>query len=262
MTTVWDEKAALGRFFHFYTRFFWLTMEDKSKLLRTAIYIDGYNLYYGRLRETQFKWLDVVALFSQITRSIEPRSQINLVKFFTAPALPKFSRHGEESMRAQNDYHRALEAKYPDQFEKILGSHVYEKDGTKMPLYVEGNYFDKKNTVRVWRLVEKKTDVNLALAMYRDANKCVVDQVVLISNDTDTEPVIRALKEDFPTLRIGIITPRAPRISEKKVRPASTSLINLAHWSRSYINDEELLFAQLPDQVPTKKKPAKKPTHW
>jgi uncharacterized LabA/DUF88 family protein len=237
-------------------------MEDKSKLLRTAIYIDGYNLYYGRLRETQFKWLDVVALFSQITRSIEPRSQINLVKFFTAPALPKFSRHGEESMRAQNDYHRALEAKYPDQFEKILGSHVYEKDGTKMPLYVEGNCFDKKNTVRVWRLVEKKTDVNLALAMYRDANKCVVDQVVLISNDTDTEPVIRALKEDFPTLRIGIITPRPPRISEKKVRPASTSLINLAHWSRSYINDEELLFAQLPDQVPTKKKPANKPTHW
>jgi len=237
-------------------------MEDTSKLLRTAIYIDGYNLYYGRLRGTQFKWLDVVALFSQITRSIEPYSQINLVKFFTAPALPKFSRHGKESMRSQNDYHRALEAKYPDKFQKVLGSHVYEKDGTKMPLYVDDKYFDKENTVRVWRLVEKKTDVNLALAMYRDANRGVVDQVVLISNDTDTEPVIRALIEDFPSLKIGIIIPRPPQISGKKVRPASINLINLAHWSRSHINDEELIFAQLPEQIPTKKKPAKKPTHW
>ncbi|WP_216224887.1 NYN domain-containing protein [Polynucleobacter sp. MG-27-Goln-C1] len=131
-------------------------MQETSQALRTAIYIDGYNLYYGRLRDTQYKWLDVVALFSQITRSIEPHSQIISVKFFTAPALPKFSRHGEESMRAQNDYHRALEAKYPDKFEKVLGSHVYEKDGTRMPLYVEGKPFDKGNTVRVWRLVEKK----------------------------------------------------------------------------------------------------------
>ncbi len=63
-------------------------MLDMSTALRTAIYIDGYNLYYGRLRGTQYKWLDVVALFSQITRSIEPGSQIISVKFFTAPALP------------------------------------------------------------------------------------------------------------------------------------------------------------------------------
>lgn len=233
-----------------------------SKALKTSIFIDGYNLYYGRLRGTQYKWLDVVALFSQITQSIEPHSQIISVKFFTAPALPKFSRHGKESMRAQNDYHRALEAKYPDKFEKVLGSHVYEKDGTKMPMYVEGNLFDKDNTVRVWRLVEKKTDVNLALSMYRDTSKRALDQVVLISNDTDTEPAISALKEDFPTLEIRIIIPRGPQISGKKSRPASSSLINLAHWSRSYINDEELISAQLPEQVPTKKKPSKKPIHW
>lgn len=170
-------------------------MQETSQALRTAIYIDGYNLYYGRLRDTQYKWLDVVALFSQITRSIEPHSQIISVKFFTAPALPKFSRHREESMRAQNDYHRALEAKYPDKFEKVLGSHVYEKDGTKMPLYIEGSPFDKDNTVQVWRLVEKKTDVNLALSMYLDVNRGSLDQVVLISNDTDTEPVINALIE-------------------------------------------------------------------
>lgn len=98
--------------------------------------------------------------------------------------------------------------------------------------------------------------------MYRDVNKGMLDQVVLISNDTDTEPVINALVEDFPNLRIGIITPRGPQISGKRGRPASGSLLNLAHWSRTHINDEELMSAQLPNQVPTKKKPAKKPKHW
>ncbi len=120
-------------------------------------------------------------------------------------------------MKAQNDYHRAIEAKYPNKFQKILGSHVYERDGTKMPLYEEGNPFDKENTVKVWRLVEKKTDVNLALSIYRDANSSAFDQIVLISNDTDTEPVISALLEDFPCLKIGIIIPRGPQITGKKV---------------------------------------------
>jgi hypothetical protein len=119
-------------------------MHEHTQLLRTAIYIDGYNLYYGRLRGTQYKWLDVVALFSQIVQSIEPRSELRSVKFFTAPALTRFARHGEASMKAQNDYHRALEAKYPNIFSKILGTHSYEKDGTDLPAYIDGQAMRKK----------------------------------------------------------------------------------------------------------------------
>ena len=85
--------------------------------MKTVIYIDGYNLYYGRLRGTPYKWLDVVTLFSRIVHSIEPASFVSSVKYFTAPALSKFARHGEESMRAQNDYHRALESMYPPEFD-------------------------------------------------------------------------------------------------------------------------------------------------
>jgi hypothetical protein len=97
-------------------------MHELTRLLRTAIYIDGYNLYYGRLRGTQYKWLDVVALFGQMIRTINPSSQLIAVKYFTAPALTKFARHGEASMKAQNDYHRALEAKYPNVFSKSSSS--------------------------------------------------------------------------------------------------------------------------------------------
>ena len=35
--------------------------------LRTRIYIDGFNLYYGCLRQTPYKWLDLVALFERQT---------------------------------------------------------------------------------------------------------------------------------------------------------------------------------------------------
>ena len=230
--------------------------------MKTSIYIDGYNLYYGRLRNTQFKWLDVVALFSNMAITIEPKSAVNAVKYFTAPALTKFARHGAESMKAQNDYHRALEAKYPGVFSKILGSHVFEKDGTSLPIYEDGQAFNKLNTVKVWRLVEKKTDVNIAIPMYRDACKGLVDQLILVSNDSDAEPVLAAITEDFPQLKLGLIMPLAFPEEGKRSRPPSNGLARLSHWARTYIRDEELKNAQLPELVPTRKKPAKKPAHW
>ena len=33
--------------------------------MRTRVYIDGYNLYYGCLKGTAFKWLDLLALFER-----------------------------------------------------------------------------------------------------------------------------------------------------------------------------------------------------
>jgi hypothetical protein len=87
--------------------------------MKTTIYIDGYNLYYGRLRNTQFKWLDVVALFSNMALTIEPKSAVIAVKYFTAPALTKFVRHSAESMKAQNDYHQAFRPNIQVSFQRI-----------------------------------------------------------------------------------------------------------------------------------------------
>ena len=244
-------------------------MSHQSSDRRTAIYIDGYNLYYGLLRGTDYKWLDVVALFSQIVHTIDPASRVVFVKYFTAPALAKFASHGNDSVSAQNEYLRALESKYPNVFQKVMGAHVYDKKGTYLPRYLEGKPFDRRNKVKVWRLVEKKTDVNLAMGMYRDANKRLVDQLVLVSNDTDAEPVLKALKDDFPCVRIGLIVPLsrpncdgAENRPPKNGRPANATLSKYAHWKRLYIRDDELEKALLPDQVATPKKPAQKPPHW
>lgn len=233
-------------------------MESK----KPAVYIDGYNLYYGRLRGTEFKWLDLPALFDQILSIQDPSAVIEAVKFFSAPALGRFASHGGDSVIAQESYHRALQARHPARFSIKLGNHSMDSDGSLMPAFVPGQPYDRNVKTRGWRLEEKMTDVNLAMAMYRDARKGLFDQVVLCSNDSDAEPVLEALREDFPKLVIGLITPVRPPADESTSRRFSVSLMRHAHWTRRYILDEELSAAQLPALVLTKKKPIRKPSYW
>ncbi len=49
--------------------------------MRTIVYVDGFNLYYGALKGTSWKWLDLVALFEKVLQS---HHQILAVKYFTA----------------------------------------------------------------------------------------------------------------------------------------------------------------------------------
>lgn len=44
---------------------------------RAIAYIDGYNLYYSRLRGTTYKWLDLVALFRE--QILKPQLQESAV---------------------------------------------------------------------------------------------------------------------------------------------------------------------------------------
>lgn len=230
---------------------------------RTAVYIDGYNLYYGRLRHTTNKWLDVVALSEALLKVQDPAADLQMVKFFTAPALARFASHGMDSVIAQQSYHRALAERHPGRFQLICGTHSIDTNGTLLPTYVEGKPYDKAQRSRVWKLEEKKTDVNIAMEMYRDASKGRYDQVVIISNDSDAEPVLAALREDFAHLVVGVVTPVSPsQPGAPAHRGVSASLAKYAHWTRKYILDEELAKAQLPNQVPTKKKPIRKPQHW
>ena len=44
--------------------------QGTDNALRTRVYIDGYNLYYGCLKHSTDKWLDVRTLIRQHTRAI------------------------------------------------------------------------------------------------------------------------------------------------------------------------------------------------
>jgi hypothetical protein len=76
--------------------------------MKTIAYIDGYNLYHGRLKHTQFKWLDLRGLLTSILRIQNPSAQLIAVKLFTAHIKARFARRGQLSTTAQKTYHRAL----------------------------------------------------------------------------------------------------------------------------------------------------------
>lgn len=226
---------------------------------KTIIYIDGYNLYYSRLKNTPFKWLDVVALFrDQILMPQDPAAEVVAVKYFTAPVMASYARHGADSANAQTQYLRALQAKH-DCFEVINGFHIFER--TALPAYVDGKAPDKNNLASVWMIEEKQTDVNLSLQVLRDAIKGLCNQVVICSNDSDVEPVLKLLASDAPDVRVGLVLPlREPGTSQQRF--SNKRLTGKADWVRHYIRDEELVTSQLPHNVTTKKKPAGKPAHW
>lgn len=114
----------------FAVSFGWLSLRAKrpppgglftsGDFIETTIYIDGYNLYYSRLRGSSFTWLDVVALFRDvILAEQDPSADVAAVKFFTAPIKATYARHGAESESAPKRYHRALKLKHPNSISSL-----------------------------------------------------------------------------------------------------------------------------------------------
>ena len=232
----------------------------KRKRMKTCIYIDGFNLYYSRLKGTPFKWLDIVSLFcDQILSAQDPSAEVVAVKFFTAPIKASYARHGEASEHAQTQNHRALLAKHPSLVQIIKGFHVFEP--TSLPLHEEGVAASKDKAARVWLIEEKQSDVNIALHAYRDAVRGTCGQILVCCNDSDMEPALRMIRADAPGVIIGLVMPLAEN-SKNAGKFPNKRLTELAHWVRHYIRDDELTKSQLADNIQTRKRPASKPPHW
>lgn len=224
--------------------------------MKTIVYVDGYNLYHGRLKHTAYKWLDLKAMAEALMLVQDPSTELMAVKFFTANIKTRLARRGDASMVAQTSYHNALKL---SGVEVILGMFTLEKGSA--PRYVEGVQANRDDRTLIWILGEKRTDVQIALSMYRDvaANRC--EQIVLVTNDSDLAPALQAVREDYPAVRIGVVLPRQPSAPGKEGRLAG-SLEEIADWTRHHLLDDELANHQFPARVPTKKKPILKPVHW
>ncbi len=229
--------------------------------MRTACFVDGYNLFYGLLAGTPYKWLDLQGLLAHILRVQHPGNTLESVSFFTTGVKPSLASRGTASKEAQDTYLRALIALGVEVFH---GRHQLEPG--KAPRFVDKRTPASRNDqVEIWKLEEKETDVHIAISMYRLAARQAklapeqrVGQLVLVSADTDMAPALRALNEDFPTLKLGVILPH--REGTQRTVPGSLKLY--AHWMRHVVSNVELAEHQLPKRVATRKKPADKPFYW
>ena len=70
--------------------------------MRTRVYVDGFNLYYGALKGTPFKWLDPVRLSALLL----PREHaIDRLRYFTARVSGKLD---PRAPARQQNYLKAL----------------------------------------------------------------------------------------------------------------------------------------------------------
>ncbi|MFJ4386429.1 NYN domain-containing protein [Pseudomonas sp. NPDC089408] len=229
--------------------------------MRTACFIDGYNVFYGLVAGTRYKWLNLPALLKHILRVEQPDCEIITISLFTSGVKPSLASRGNLSKEAQDTYLRALIAQGVDVH---YGRHQLEPRNA--PRFVNKDTPPSRlDQVAIWKLEEKETDVHIAISMYRLAARQArlpagerIQQLVLVSADTDLAPALTAVREDFPELRLGVILPH--REGMKRTLPGS--LKSNAHWMRQVVTEEELASNQFPDRVPTRKRPALKPAYW
>lgn len=244
------EKAGLVPVFSF--------LRQGEHFVRTKVYVDGYNLYYGCLKGTPHKWLDLYALFrDKVLPSSSPAEcELIGIKFFTAPILEKASR-ALDSVSSQSRYHTALSKMYAAEIEVIKGYYSMTKAMARIVDQAEPDKWPRDcEAIQVWKLEEKQSDVNLALHAYHDSVMNNVDQVVIVTNDTDIAPALQMIRT-FTTVQIGLVVP-----TRDHVRTPNTELAAQAHWVRTHITDTELASCQLPRVITVGRRPTIKPEGW
>lgn len=70
--------------------------------MSTNVYVDGFNLYYGCLRERPGKWLDLERLFAQLL----PDHDVKRIRYFTVRVSDRITHPGVAGR--QHTYLRAL----------------------------------------------------------------------------------------------------------------------------------------------------------
>ena len=158
---------------------------------KTLVYIDGYNLYYGLLKGSKYKWLDLLALSKALLRQ---EHEIIGVNYFTA--YIKTYPHDQAAAERQNVYIQALES-----CEKVnVVQGFYRKSNVLMPVVDDSCRVCENVTdglVRVVKLEEKKSDVNLAVKMVVDAAQNMADAYVVITGDSDQTGAIEAVRRNY-----------------------------------------------------------------
>lgn len=163
---------------------------------KTVVYVDGFNLYYGCLKNTPYKWLDL----SRLCALLLPGHDIARIKYFTAEI---HSRPGDpDGPIRQSIYLRALRT--TPNLEIVLGH--FRVNTPSLPLAAAPR--SRPKFVRVVRYEEKGSDVNLAAHLVHDAHRGHFDVAAIISNDSDLAEALRIVRDELG-LPIGLLNPHA-----------------------------------------------------
>ncbi len=159
-------------------------------MAKVNVYIDGFNLYYGALKGSPYKWLDLAALCHRML----PNDTVQTIEYFTANVSARLYDLGLPVR--QQMYLRAL---------KTIGnlriSYGHFLTHTCRMVLTGSNPPQK---VWVDKTEEKGSDVNIASHLLRDGYNRVFELAVVVTNDSDLCEPVRIVRHElnFP---VGIL---------------------------------------------------------
>jgi len=155
---------------------------------RTIVYVDGFNLYYGAVRGSTNKWLDLQRFFDLL----RPHDDIVRIHYFTALVDGKTKPNQEVYLRAVGSLGRV---------NIVLGKFKRKQvKCSNLSCTFLGNRFFQVPE-------EKRTDVNIAVFLLDDAYRDKCDHSIVVSGDSDLVPAISMLKTRFPKKRVTVYVP-------------------------------------------------------
>ena len=206
--------------------------------MKTNVYVDGFNLYYGAVRGTPYKWLDQHKLCTLLL----PKNEIHRIRYFTA--LVKSNSSDPQKTQRQETFIRALET-LPNltvHYGSFLSSTV------RMPL---AKPRPGRRSAIVTKMEEKGSDVNLASMLLMDGFRGDYEAAVVLSNDSDLVLPIRIVTEELK-LPVGLLNPH---------KRFSMELKKVATF-RKQIRTGVLSVSQLPETLTDENGTITKPPDW
>lgn len=157
------------------------------------VYINGFNLYYGAVKGSPYKWLDLSAL----CRHMLPNDTIQSIEYFTATVS---ARPNDPDLPVrQHIYLRALRT-IPNI--SICYGHFLTHS---VPMILTGS----KPIQKVWvdKTEEKGSDVNIAAHLLHEAYQKKFETAVLVTNDSDLVEPVRIVRRSL-NIPVGILNPQ------------------------------------------------------
>jgi hypothetical protein len=209
-----------------------------SAAVRTNVYVDGFNLYYGAVKGTPYKWLNI----RQMCELAFPKNEIAEIHYCTA--IVKDAPWDPEQSTRQQTFIRALESTGVQVYRGSFISKVVTMPRAKPRL-------GQSRFVRVIKTEEKGSDVALGALLVAHGYQGRYEAAIVLSNDSDLVLPIRIVRQELQ-LPVGILNPH-PRFSVELSEAAAF---------RRRIRQGLLKAAQFPQTVSDEQGTITKPERW
>lgn len=214
---------------------FWAAFACLEVFITTFVYIDGFNFYYGALRKTPYRWVNV----RKLCELLLPKNTVAEIKYFTA--LVGARPNDPDQPVRQQLYLRALKT-LPGL--SVHYGHFLTHEVTMPLVAVPGR---PQQYARVIKTEEKGSDVNLATHLLNDAHMGRFEVAVVISNDSDLLEPIKIVRQQLGK-KVGILNPhrnpsRALLPHIDFIKPIRTGVLQASQFSAS-LSDQHGTFTK------------------